>query len=210
MASTNQTPHLGLSQWVLTDPFRMDDFNQDNAKIDAAVSAIPYEKLMDVTTSADAAQVDLNVSGIDFTKYAVVQLFGSSVCLMADGSSNAPTGAAINLKINGQSGNACTGSTSVNSDAAASYLYSASNDPINIRAEIFGFQIHPQAAARASYGLTLSVAASGGGPYRTTRSQTTVVLSDARSKMNTLSFSTASAGHKIAAGTKLVMYGVRI
>lgn len=39
MASTNKTEHLQLNQWVGTDPFRMADFNEDNAKLDAAVKA---------------------------------------------------------------------------------------------------------------------------------------------------------------------------
>lgn len=39
MSSTNKTEHLQLNQWVGTDPFRMEDFNVDNTKIDAAVKA---------------------------------------------------------------------------------------------------------------------------------------------------------------------------
>lgn len=75
MASTNKTANLGLNQWVLTDPLLMEDMNKDNQKLDAAVGANPYVKLMDVTTAANAQQIDLDVSGIDFTKYAMVQIF---------------------------------------------------------------------------------------------------------------------------------------
>ena len=77
MASTNKTTKLKLNQWVLSDPFLMEDMNEDNRKIDAAVSANPYVKLMDITTIANAQQVDLNVSGIDLTKYAMLQLFAT-------------------------------------------------------------------------------------------------------------------------------------
>lgn len=37
MASTNKTTHLGLSQWVSEDCPKMDDFNQDNQKVDTAI-----------------------------------------------------------------------------------------------------------------------------------------------------------------------------
>ncbi|MEG1190940.1 MAG: hypothetical protein RSD48_05800, partial [Oscillospiraceae bacterium] len=79
MASTNKTAHLALNQWVLSDPLLMEDVNEDNRKIDAVVGAQPYVKLFDITTTADAQQVDLDVSGIDFSKYAMVQIFSNAV-----------------------------------------------------------------------------------------------------------------------------------
>lgn len=39
MASTNHTPNLNLNQWEPNDPVIRQDFNADNAKIDAAVAA---------------------------------------------------------------------------------------------------------------------------------------------------------------------------
>ena len=39
--STNTTEHLGLSQWLPTDPVLREDFNRDNAALDAACAAIP-------------------------------------------------------------------------------------------------------------------------------------------------------------------------
>lgn len=36
--ASNQTKNYGLSQWELTDDVRMEDFNADNAKIDAALA----------------------------------------------------------------------------------------------------------------------------------------------------------------------------
>lgn len=35
-----QTEHYGLNQWELSDRVRMEDFNQDNAKIDTALAAL--------------------------------------------------------------------------------------------------------------------------------------------------------------------------
>ena len=40
MASTNKTENYKLNQWVKTDPVLMDDFNEDNRKIDAAMMGI--------------------------------------------------------------------------------------------------------------------------------------------------------------------------
>ena len=68
MASTNKTPHLQLNQWTLSDPFLMEDFNSDNAKIDAAIKEIPTVRLADVTTSAAAQTVEIDVSRMELTK----------------------------------------------------------------------------------------------------------------------------------------------
>lgn len=35
-----KTEYLGLNKWALTDPIKMDDFNEDNKKIDAAIAAL--------------------------------------------------------------------------------------------------------------------------------------------------------------------------
>ena len=52
MASTNQTAHLGLSQWVSEDCPKMDDFNQDNQKVDTAL----YQHTADQTAHLTQAQ----------------------------------------------------------------------------------------------------------------------------------------------------------
>ena len=93
MASTNKTPRLGLSQWVLSDPFRMEDFNQDNAKIDdgfkavdqrftdmsanmnTALAPLALVKIGEVITSQSCQQIDLDVSGIEWDRYFAVSFF---------------------------------------------------------------------------------------------------------------------------------------
>lgn len=40
MASSNKTAALGLNRWTGADKPKMEDFNADNSKIDAAVAAI--------------------------------------------------------------------------------------------------------------------------------------------------------------------------
>lgn len=43
MASTNKTENIGLNQWVASDPVLREDFNADNAKIDAALKSMGEE-----------------------------------------------------------------------------------------------------------------------------------------------------------------------
>lgn len=86
MASTNKTPRLGLSQWVLSDPFRMEDFNEDNQKIDdgfkavdqrftgvnSSMSKLNFEKIGEITTSQSCQEIDLDVSSIEWHNYAKI------------------------------------------------------------------------------------------------------------------------------------------
>ena len=72
MASTNKTENFDLNQWVETDPVIRTDFNADNQKIDAALAAQPWKKLMETTTESEVAQVELDLSEIDITKYSAL------------------------------------------------------------------------------------------------------------------------------------------
>lgn len=96
-----QTSQFHLNQWELTDRIRMEDFNGDNQKLEAALAslaaadaaeqqtraaqdaairqeasaaakAVPLVKLLEVPVTQEAAQVDVDVSQIDFTQYAEV------------------------------------------------------------------------------------------------------------------------------------------
>lgn len=78
LSSTNKTQNLELNQWVLSDSFNMADFNEDNAKVDAAAGSVPTVKLMDVTLQEQAGTVELNLSGIDLTKYLSLRLYQRS------------------------------------------------------------------------------------------------------------------------------------
>lgn len=86
-----------LNQWEKTDRIQMEDFNSDNARVEAALAAqmqgltaertarealraellaaYPLVKLADVTTKADARQVEIDVSGIDFTACQQVDVY---------------------------------------------------------------------------------------------------------------------------------------
>ena len=73
------TTNSQLSQWDASDRILRTDFNSDNSKLEAALTALrdacPYRIIRSVTTSSQASQIDLSVSGIDFSKYLKVELF---------------------------------------------------------------------------------------------------------------------------------------
>ena len=78
MASTNKTEKLNLNQWVETDPVLREDFNADNAILDAVIGNMPWVRLVDVVTTEEAAQLDLDISDIDvsqFTDYYFICTF---------------------------------------------------------------------------------------------------------------------------------------
>ena len=52
--STNKTENLGLHSWVRSDPFRMDEFNENVSKIDKAVGGKAEQSELD---RVDAAAV---------------------------------------------------------------------------------------------------------------------------------------------------------
>ena len=92
----NQTEHYKLSQWEKTDRIMMDDFNRDNANIEtvlgAAFAAVtaetaartadvavltaksPFVKLREIVTTQSAAQVNLDLSDINFADWQVLWL----------------------------------------------------------------------------------------------------------------------------------------
>ena len=101
MKNLQQTSQFHLNQWELTDRIRMEDFNGDNQKLEtalaslaaadaaeqqartaqdaairreaaAAAEAVPLVKLLEVPVTQEAAQVDVDVSQIDFTQYTEV------------------------------------------------------------------------------------------------------------------------------------------
>lgn len=88
--ATNKTPNLGLSQWVRSDGVIMDEFNENNRKIDEAVAEVRQEvadvsaavagslwvKLMDVTVNTSGiTALELNLSELDLKKYFHLRLF---------------------------------------------------------------------------------------------------------------------------------------
>ena len=62
-----------MNQWDAAARILREDFNRDNAKIDAAIAeakdACPYVQLLTASLPADAAQLDLDVSALDLSRY---------------------------------------------------------------------------------------------------------------------------------------------
>jgi hypothetical protein len=81
MSSSGKTTNLALNQWIRSDPVVMDDFNADNEKTDAAVKAaadsVVWRKIAAVVTSADAQQIDLDLTALDLTGYTAFRLLAS-------------------------------------------------------------------------------------------------------------------------------------
>ena len=101
----NKTEHYNLNQWELHDRVMMQDFNADNAKIDAALkaeadaraAAVAAEadirqaaleaeaaarqggdlivKLADITATKAQQQLSVSLSGIDFTAYRQIDVY---------------------------------------------------------------------------------------------------------------------------------------
>ncbi len=67
------TPNIGLHQWQPEDSFLREEFNEDFRKIDTAVgdalAANCTLRLLKVTTTTAARQVNLDLSGYDLTKF---------------------------------------------------------------------------------------------------------------------------------------------
>lgn len=88
--STGKTKTLELSQWVYSDPFRMEEMNEAFRRIDAAVEGLEKKieeagkaaetggllvKLMEKTLSGSSASAELNFSGIDLTNIIELRIY---------------------------------------------------------------------------------------------------------------------------------------
>ena len=89
---STQTANLGLHQWEATDHFRRTEFNEDFAKIDAAVagkaaaSALACEKVLSyVNQSTSATNLSIPLTGVDWTRYSRIE-----ITLSEGGSTNVP------------------------------------------------------------------------------------------------------------------------
>ena len=63
---SNQTANYSLSQWVKSDQVRMEDFNADNAKLDAALKAAEQRSAgLDAKINDTAAAAEQRSAGLD-------------------------------------------------------------------------------------------------------------------------------------------------
>lgn len=73
-----KTNSFNLNQWEKSDRIMMEDFNADNAKLEAALNKIwdtfPLVKLMNQTLEEATTHTDLDLSGMDLTNYRLLRL----------------------------------------------------------------------------------------------------------------------------------------
>ena len=77
--------HYQLKQWYAADRVLREDFNRDNEKIDAAITALrsacPRNKLAEITTDTEATQIDTDLSAYDLTssgyRFYLYRLWGT-------------------------------------------------------------------------------------------------------------------------------------
>ena len=73
---SNFTKNYSLSQWERSDKVLMDDFNADNAKIDAALAFHPSAELIcsAVATDDEPTLLTLDISQVDWNRYFMLYL----------------------------------------------------------------------------------------------------------------------------------------
>ena len=74
--ASQQTPNYKLSRWAGTDRILMEDFNADNAKIDAAIAGRlgPIEEIKRMTLSDPSNLPTLDLSGMDLSRWSLLAL----------------------------------------------------------------------------------------------------------------------------------------
>lgn len=72
-----KTAQFGLNQWEMSDRIQMDDFNADNAKIEAALARVErrsaFHTILDVTTTEDLKNAAWPLN-IDWTEWKSVTI----------------------------------------------------------------------------------------------------------------------------------------
>ena len=214
--STGKTAALQLNQWSLSDSFLMEEFNEDNRKIDQGstrlqglIDAMPYVKLMDITTAADAQQVDVDFSGIDLSKYAMITFFGST--LSANVSGGAENSYYIYMRINNSGG--CY-SVSMYNAANSSQPYVArfarqNNYPTTLRGEISGFQSHPD-AVDSNFNYTAFVRSFSTRVSQVECGYCSIGIGNTTPSISTINFLTDNGNYKIKKGSRFIFYGVKL
>lgn len=71
--ASNYTTNFGLCQWEAADQVQRTDFNQDNAKIEAAILGRlgPIEIILQKTLTEQASYVLLDVSDVDWNQWSI-------------------------------------------------------------------------------------------------------------------------------------------
>lgn len=107
-----KTENLDLWQWAQTDPVNVDEVNENFQKIDSCIGKdIRLEKLLEVTNQSAAVQMDVDLSGIDLSKYSALYLFIDYQDLSVTGTGNRSLDFRLNGDTEGPYFNSATTST---------------------------------------------------------------------------------------------------
>lgn len=115
--ASGQTSNYKLNQWAAEDPVLRTDFNQDNAKLDAAIDTIAKNiilvRLAEFVAGQDCQQAELVLPDQDLSRFSQIRLM---ICAKTSGYS-------IYLQLNGQQENVYqTLTTNNNTTAMSTYL----------------------------------------------------------------------------------------
>ena len=192
---------------MLDDPLLMEDMNADNQKIDVAVAANPYVKLFDVIVTANVQQVDLDVSDIDLSQFAKLEIIASPISQFPNDYSGT-----IYLKLN---------NGSIQGMHRPSFQSSTTNWTTFVGVGKGGNKIGTGTQPACSMHTVIT----GFIPQRTDRSAvvnittlTAAYSSDLElyyylariSKLDTINFVASEATNKIQIGSRILVYGVKI
>ena len=84
--ASNHTPNYNLNQWQATDQVKRTDFNEDNAKIDAALAQARdhagMHLIQEATIQSGRTAIDfyIDVRGFDWSQYSIVCVDYEIVC----------------------------------------------------------------------------------------------------------------------------------
>ena len=180
-----KTANYDLCQWDPEDRILREDFNRDNATLDETLAGLsPIVRLLDVTTKTDAKEVDLDLTGIDWSLYREVQVWCRITTTYTDTDS-----AMIRLNKSGDYNDSLGNSTS----ALASFSLAANGT--------------------SAGGLILYGAQQIAGFMRGISSQNSRIFDTSASSLlsleacQTLNFIMSTG--KIKTGSELIVYGVR-
>lgn len=187
--SSSKTSNIGLNQWQRSDFFVMDDFNADNQKIDAAFGKVAYVKLADITTAADANQVDVDLSSFDMSKYSELR-----VTLRCNASASST--AAMKLCVNDLTDTIYKCGSAGTTD----YL---TNPYMGTGGYLSYITVAPLPGGRIT-AICFGISCDSGAASSSNRGGVTLAAQTWLTKLNFIS----ASGYSILAGTRITVYGV--
>ena len=194
--SSGKTEKIQLNQWEGQDDFLREEFNEDNRKVDALLGEMRYVTLLDVTTTQEAQQVDLDVSSIDFLRYLRLEFYilGCNCTAMSS----------IWMRTNGLEEGYHFFLTSGTTSSKMNHMCSLTPGRYPLH---YNFCPPMEGVAVGMDGLALALTENSDGTVSTHRSAVCGAAPVHWEDLNTLNF--VGINQTIPAGTRFVMLGVR-